>query len=116
MTRAQFEAIFGKPSITNPTIQDRATYMLGEPTWTYAVNQAGSSPNYLHVMYAEGNTGMEVNFRVDAGGNHWLNGAEMVIRSGPPTKGAVHVTLFFANIDGKIDRKVLRYGPGGTLK
>jgi hypothetical protein len=114
MTRAQFEAIFGKPMKADPTPQDRATYVLGEPTWTHAVNQSGPVRGYNTVLYAEDGAGMEANFRVDAAGNETINGSQLTIRSGPPSKGAVHVMLFYYNIDGKISRKVERYGPGGT--
>jgi hypothetical protein len=114
MTRAEFEGIFGKPLKANPTPQDRATYLLGEPTWTHAVNQAGPVNGYNTVMYAEGNVGMEANFRVHPNGAETINGAQMTMRSGPPSKGAVHIELIYFNIDGKITRHVDRYGPGGT--
>ena len=115
MTRQQFEAIFGPPLKAGVTVQDRATYLLGEPTWTHAVNQAAHAPGYNAYLYAEANAGMEVNYRVQPNGVETINGAQMFLRSGPPSKGAVHVMLFYLNLDGKVDRTVERFGPNGQL-
>ena len=73
-------------------------------------------PGYSQVMYAEGNVGMEVYFYLNTDGSETINGAEMIIRSGPPSKGAVHVGLHFLNTDGSITRDVTRYGPDGMIK
>ena len=95
------------------TVQDRATYMLGEPTWTHAVSHGALPTGYSAFMYADGNVGMEVNYRINPNGVETINGAQMTIRSGPPSKGAVHIMLAYFNIDGKVTRQVERFAPGG---